>query len=672
MNTIDCENISKAISTLSVDRAALHILEDIVQKSSSSGALLLVPHTELREMIPILETFTKNFKPTLDKSFLCNCYKYYLNAASIMLNYQELKRIGFKFEESETTALIAPAKYSNKVIALIVVFKIINSDLAKQNLSEINQYKFFDDTTLKLVEIVAPLVAILIENFLMHSEIIYKDSRLSALYEISQTTKTLIDLRDINDSVEKTVRSYIDFDGFVFYTLLDDKETLEARKEYNSTGFPQRLKLGEHEIGKAAQERKPCLTYSSNFNSILILPIEYAGELLGAIALGSKRSYAYSDEDIIGLRILITQICSLDQLYKDLIRLRGFTQNILESMNSGVIIFDNSGVLTYANPEMTKILAQPISEGWSLANVNLPIPKPLNDILNQVLQQKVSIENAKVHLDDFSPPKILEVNAFPFRDEHGIMLGIAAFVKDITQIIRLEDQLKRADRLSAIGVLAAGIAHEIRNPLTGIKMIVHLLMADMPPDDHRIEPISMIQREIERLEKIIVNLLDFAKPVKPKLEKVNIPEIIDNCLLLVQNQIKKMELTLQKDYPSNFPQIIADPSQLKQVFLNIITNAIQASYKGGLINISLGNSDKEVWIAIKDTGIGIAQDKIKSIFDPFMTTKEEGTGLGLPLAQRIVDEHGGRIEVESKLGAGATFTIYLPLVIETSKFNEFQ
>ncbi len=493
---------------------------------------------------------------------------------------------------------------------------------------------------------------------------IHKNSRLSALYEISQRAESLIDLRDVYDALGRVVHSFIDFDAYMLHLLADDGKTLEARKDSATGGFPLRLTLGEGPIGQAAQAMKPHLTYTKEFNSVLILPIVVSGKLLGVVTIASRKSYAYRDEDIIGLRIITTQIGSVDQLFKDLVRLRGFTAHILESMNSGVLIFDNDGRVSLANPEMTKILAQPLPVGWSPQAPNPAIPGPLNDLIRDTLESKVSQENVRIRLADAHPPKTLEVTAFPFRDENGLMLGTAFFVKDITQIIRLEDQLKRADRLSALGVLAAGIAHEIRNPLTGIKMIVQLQMSDLPPGDPRREPVEIIQREIDRLERIIVNLLDFARPSKPKAVPVNLAEVLDACLLLLHNQTKKAGIRLEREFPADLPTLVGDPDQLKQVFLNILTNAIQASQAGGLLRVRLEPRAGWVAAAIQDTGVGIPPERLRAIFDPFMTTKEEGTGLGLPLAQRIVDEHGGRIEVDSVLGSGSTFTVVLPVKTE--------
>ncbi|RCK81310.1 MAG: periplasmic sensor signal transduction histidine kinase [Candidatus Ozemobacter sibiricus] len=642
--------IAQVIGHLSPDRGVLFLLERALEFTQARGGLVLIPHEKLREMVPLLENLPSNGqRPTWEKPFLEACYKVFLDGHTLFWDREILRQHGFQSPCPDgCIALVLPIKLAGRPVALLFIYRCAGG------LTFTSEHQNF-------LEMVTPFMGTLIENFLMHTEMIHKNSRLSALYEISQRTESLIDLRDVYESLGKVVQSFIDYDAYVLHLLAADGKTLEARKESATGGFPLKIALGEGPIGKAAQEMKPHLTYTADFNSVLILPIVVSGKLVGVVTIASKKPYAYRDEDIIGLRIITTQIGSVDQLFKDLVRLRGFTQHILESMNSGVLIFDTNGLVSFVNSEMTRLLGQPLPEGWSLQSSSLPIPGPLAEVIASVLERKVTLENTRIRLEETHPPKTLEVTAFPFRDEHGLILGTACFVKDITQIIRLEDQLKRADRLSALGVLAAGIAHEIRNPLTGIKMIVQLQVSELQPGDPRREPIEIIQREIERLERIIVNLLDFARPSKPKAVQVILPEVVEACLLLLQNQLKKAGLRLEREFPPEIPPLIGDPDQLKQVFLNILTNAIQASHQGGRLRISMEVRPGWVATAIQDTGVGIPQEWLRAIFDPFMTTKEDGTGLGLPLAQRIVDEHGGRIDVDSVLGVGSTFTVHLPL-----------
>jgi two-component system, NtrC family, nitrogen regulation sensor histidine kinase GlnL len=642
------QEISQAISHLSADRALMFLIESTVSVTEAGGALLLIPHEKLSEMVPLIE----NLPPGLGRkdwpsSFFAACFRLFLEGELVPLPLESPLRADLQLDASIGTALANPVLLGGKPVALLFLFRGAEEG-------------DFSEEQLRFLEIFTPFLGALLENFRLHNEVIHKDSRLSALYEISQRAESLIDFRDIYDALYHVVKNYISFDVYHLYLLDAKSETLETHRASQEKTFPARLKLGEGAIGLAASTRKPHLTFNEQFNSVLILPIIVSGKLVGVLTIASRKSYAYRDEDIIGLRIISTQIASIDQIFRDLLRLRGMTQHILQGMPAGVLIFDNTGHISYANPEMTKILARPVPVGWS-PDSGEELPGPLTQVIRKVLESELTLENTKIKLEKLTPPRILDVAAFPFLDEEGQLQGTAFFLKDITQISRLEDQLKRADRLSALGVLAAGIAHEIRNPLTGMKMIVQLLHSEFPETDSRREPLNIIQKEIDRLEKIIVNLLDFARPTKPKAESLSLIEVLNACLLLLQNQMNKVGIRLACRFPEAPPPLMGDSNQLKQVFLNILTNAMQAMPHGGDLLVAVEIRDQWMMAQVRDSGLGIPHERLKAIFDPFMTTKEDGTGLGLPLALRIVEEHGGRIEVDSDPGVGSTFTIWFPL-----------
>lgn len=641
--------IAQAISHLSPDRAMRFLVDSAVAVTEARGAVLLTPHEKLREMVPMIESLQHEQDRTAwSGHFLGACYKTFLNGTMERYSREHPLPPDLAPEMKAESALVMPAKLAGKPVALLFIFRHPEDGE-------------FTPEHQSFLEILTPFMGSLLENFRLHTEMIHKNSRLSALYDISQRTESMIDLRDVYDSLGKVIQSFIDFDAYLLYLLSPDGLMLEARTSATNAPYPIRVPVGEGQIGKAAREQKPYLTYTEDYKSVLILPVVVSGKLMGVVTVASRKSYAYRDEDIIGLRIITTQIASIDHLFRDLLRLRGFTQHILESMTSGVLIFDNNGVATFANHEMTRILDRPVPENWEPAKGGDIMPPPLLALITEVLVNKITLENSKVRLEHVSPACILEVNAFTFRDEQGMMLGTAFFCKDITQVSRLEEQLKRADRLSALGVLAAGIAHEIRNPLTGMKMIVQLLTADLNADDPKREPLSIIQNEIDRLERIIANLLDFARPIKPKEIPIDLREVINACLQLIHNQINKAGIKLERHFPENLPTVIGDPDQLKQVFLNILTNAVHATKSGGQLDVSVDHRPGGLATAVQDTGCGIPAGKLRTIFDPFMTTKEDGTGLGLSVALRIVEEHGGRIDVDSVEGQGTTFSVFLPL-----------
>ena len=640
--------VAQAISHLNPDRALLFLTESAVSVTESDGAVLLTPHEKNTVMVPFIRSFMESYSDCeISEEFLIDSYKVFLSIRENPSSVGEHNYL-LTLANEPANASTWPVMLSGKPVALLVIFKIGSS-------------KGYSGEHKSFLEIITPFMGSLFENFKLHNEMIHKNSRLSALYDISQQAESLIDFRDVYDALGKVAKSFINYDAYLLYFVSSDKKFLESRlAEGEAESFSKLIKIGEGPIGMAAKEVRPYLTYTKNFNSVLVLPIEVSGDLVGVLAIGSKKAYAYRDEDIIGLRIIATQIASIDHMFKDLISLKGFTERILESMTSGVLFFDAEGNVTYANHEITRILARPFPQGWSPYKDSDSLPGNLDQIMLDVLKTNVTLENKRLKISDTVPARIVEVNAFPFRTEEGNMLGTAFFIKDVTQICSMEEQLKRADKLSALGVLAAGIAHEIRNPLTGMKMIAQLLESDFAKDDSRREPLSIIQKEIDRLEQLVGDLLDFARPSKPKAIRVFPQDVLNDCFLLANNQLNKQAIILEKDFAKDSQTIIGDPDQLKQVFINIINNSIQALPNGGRLTAKVQNSEDFVRVIIHDNGVGISQQQLPNIFNPFMTTKEDGTGLGLSMAQRIIEEHGGRIEVNSVLNEGTTIIIYLP------------
>ncbi|HTY38293.1 MAG TPA: cache domain-containing protein [Bacteroidota bacterium] len=229
---------------------------------------------------------------------------------------------------------------------------------------------------------------------------------------------------------------------------------------------------------------------------------------------------------------------------------------------------------------------------------------------------------------------------------------------------RINAQLFRSEKLASLGKLAAGVAHEINNPLTGILTNSSLLLEDLPADDPRREDVEVMVHETIRCREIVKRLLDFARQTKPQKQRATINALLENIILLVRNQASFRNITIQKRLSAEVPEVLVDPDQIQQVFINIILNAAEAMTKGGELSISSTVSARKdaVVISFADNGPGIPEDVRERIFDPFYTTKEHGTGLGLSISYGIVEQHGGTIAVESCPGKGSTFTIQLPIV----------
>ncbi|MCX7765846.1 MAG: ATP-binding protein, partial [Candidatus Sumerlaeia bacterium] len=232
------------------------------------------------------------------------------------------------------------------------------------------------------------------------------------------------------------------------------------------------------------------------------------------------------------------------------------------------------------------------------------------------------------------------------------------------EIERIHRQLLQAEKMASLGKLAAGVAHEINNPMTAILTNSSLLLEELSPDDPRREDVETIVNETMRCRKIVRALLDFARQTKPEKKLINPNLIIERCISLVENQASFRNIKIIKDLDPTLPEIMLDIDQFQQVIINILINAAEAmDTSGGKITIQT-KFDKQrntILISIADTGSGIPEEHLPRLFDPFFTTKEHGTGLGLAISYGIIERHGGKIEVSSKVGEGSTFLIQLPV-----------
>ncbi len=235
-------------------------------------------------------------------------------------------------------------------------------------------------------------------------------------------------------------------------------------------------------------------------------------------------------------------------------------------------------------------------------------------------------------------------------------------LKEQTDILfQTEEQLRRADRLSALGELSAGMAHEIRNPLGSIKGAVEILKDAYRPDEAKYEFIQILQKETDRLNHIVQEFLGFARPKQPELQYTDLNEAIESVLTLTAQEAKKARVKVEKKLDPSIGRRNLDAGLLKQAFLNLILNAIQAMPSGGVLTVESDLSEDAVVVKIADTGIGISDENRKKLFSPFFTTKKDGTGLGLAITYRIVQNHRGTIDVKSKPGKGAAFSVKIPI-----------
>jgi signal transduction histidine kinase len=239
--------------------------------------------------------------------------------------------------------------------------------------------------------------------------------------------------------------------------------------------------------------------------------------------------------------------------------------------------------------------------------------------------------------------------------------GESIIEKRAQERLKLKEQLSRAEHLSTLGEMVAGISHEIRNPLGIIKSSSELLKKKMTNYDPSNSIPDIIIEESIRLNNIITDFLNFAKPKIPNLMDCNVEAVLEKNINFLASHIEKEGYAVAKHYDNNIPEITADSDMLYQAFLNILINAMQAMPEGGKIHVAIQSTDKTVKIFFEDDGEGIPQDLMEKIWDPFFTTKAKGTGLGLGIVKNIIESHSGSVQISAKPGAGARVKVELPV-----------
>jgi two-component system sensor histidine kinase HydH len=253
----------------------------------------------------------------------------------------------------------------------------------------------------------------------------------------------------------------------------------------------------------------------------------------------------------------------------------------------------------------------------------------------------------------------VSVSASRIVNEENMRLGYLYLVEDIRERKRVQEQLRRSERLSALGHMAARVAHEIRNPLSSIKGFARFF-AEKTPEGGGKEIAFTMMEEVDRLNRVVTELLDFARPSPLTFKPGDIREVIERAMRLTEDDAGKKGITATFTAPPNLPAISMDFERLTQVFLNLFINAIQAMGQGGKLIVDAAIQNSRIAVTVSDTGQGMASDVLKSIFTPYYTTKPAGTGLGLAIVLKILEEHDCEIKVNSVPGQGTTFTLLFP------------
>jgi signal transduction histidine kinase len=363
--------------------------------------------------------------------------------------------------------------------------------------------------------------------------------------------------------------------------------------------------------------------------------------------------------------------------------LRAFSEDVIQTMTNGLVVVDEMTQVTAFNRAAAatlgyaaeEVLGRPLRDAMpgatALSGVieaalgdpsGPPAHYPPSEGSRASRARHTQSEVDVLHRDSSSLP--LAVSASPLRDNSGQVSGVVCLFEDLSEAKALETERRRLDRLAALGEMSAVVAHEIRNPVAGIAAGVEYLSKSVPEGSFRKEDVAMILGEIDRINRILEDILSVARPFQLKLSAEAVPDIMEHVLHRHQRPIEDKAIRVIRRYGPSLPLARADRERMEQALTNLVLNAVEAMPTGGILSIGISAHERWLTITISDTGPGIPLDVQRRIFEPFFTTKTRGTGLGLAVARRVIEEHGGTIEIASELGKGTTFTIQLPLPSE--------
>ncbi|MDR3556577.1 MAG: PAS domain S-box protein [Syntrophobacteraceae bacterium] len=528
---------------------------------------------------------------------------------------------------------------------------------------------------------------LLAEKEKAEKEIRKRNTELAALNKIASAVSQSLDLREISCLAVKELRKMVGEMAVMIYLLDAVKQelTIAAQEGFSEEFITEvsRLNLGQGLAGNVACLGIPtaCDDYSSysrpikaalekeNLRSVLAVPLMANKRVVGVLNVASKTPHHFSRDEIDLFTMIGTQIgAATDKalLHKDLKESERKYKTLVRDINDGYfvcqddrIVFANPAFLSMHGYDEEEVLGGGFREFISSASVG--------DVESMITSQASgrsglqNVEFSRRHKDGRSLPTELKVSLSEFEGRPAI-IGIS---RDISERKRFEQKILEKERLASIGEVAASLAHEIRNPISAIKMSIQILSKNLKVHGFDKKRLDIAMKEIKRLDDFLQDILDFSKPIRMNKTLNSVSEIISKCVDLLDDQAGNCNISLSWKKPRRLRKMVLDFAKIQEVLLDILVNSMDAMPQGGEIHIAAKEVKTEtgpmIEIEIKDTGIGIQQEHLPKIFDPFFSTKTAGSGLGLANVKRIVEAHNGAIDVKSLPSVGTSLKILFPV-----------
>jgi len=526
--------------------------------------------------------------------------------------------------------------------------------------------------------------SIIIENARLQEQHQKKIKQLLTLQTISKKTSSTFNLEKLLNMISASALKITKASSCTLFLIDEESKELKIASRNGEGRLDTehfRLKVGEGIVGWVAQSGIPLLVDDvhrearyleivAGVVSQLAVPLISEKRVLGVLNIDSRSRAAFCEDDLKLLLIFAGHTASLIKnvrLYGQVMTERNFREDILESSPNSVVSINLKKEISSINRRTEEIFHLQRSQvlGRKAAEI---FEADINRIIDLALDQHTVADYQEVRKPARDGSTItLGITSSLLKNHQRNLIGAMVIIRDLTEEKKTEALIRRMDRLSSLGQLSAGIAHEIRNPLTSINFNVQLLAKKLVMTEAARNLIDDTQEGIDRIRILVKGMLDFAKPSRPCLKNDSIVRVLKDSIALLDSQLKKNKVVVVLDMDDSLPEVVLDAHQIQQVFVNLLLNGMEAMAEGGCISVTgriekgAGTDRDRLLLLFTDHGQGISREDLPQIFNPFFTTKADGTGLGLPIVHKILEQHNALVDVRSEEGQGTTFLLRFPM-----------